>query len=145
MQEKRSRRRKAGRARLALRARNYVETHFASPHGCSTAKIAGRLEVSASLLCHRYRATFGVTIGNDIRKRRVAMAQELLDCEPDRLIKEIAAEVGYMQASYRSFFNAFRAETGMSPSTYQRIAAIRSKMPTAVPPAVIAQAQRRSA
>ena len=120
MQEKRSRRRKAGRARLALRARNYVETHFASPHGCSTAKIAGRLEVSASLLCHRYRATFGVTIGNDIRKRRVALAQELLDCEPDRLIKEIAAEVGYMQQQYWKWLKNILIQKGTEPRRWSR-------------------------
>jgi AraC-like DNA-binding protein len=60
-----------------------------------------------------------VTIRQHVRKLRIRMARELLISRPDQLIKEVAAGVGYCRRSHRTFLNAFRAETGMSPSRYQ--------------------------
>lgn len=111
--------RPSGREIAAL-ARQHIEDHYTSAEGCGTATIAALLGVSPSLLCHRYRAAHGVTIGQHVRRLRIGMARELLISQPDQLIKEIAAGVGYCRRSYRTFLNAFRAETGMSPSRYQR-------------------------
>ncbi len=44
------------------------------------------------------------------------------------LERNVAASVGYVRASYRTFLNAFRAETGMSPTDYQAIASARAQM-----------------
>lgn len=104
--------------RLAEEARSYIRRHFAKPEGCSTGEVADILGVSPSHLCHLYRANFGRTIGEEIRFHRIRRARRLLR-ETDLLIKEIAAESGYLHASYRAFLNAFRAETGVPPSTYR--------------------------
>lgn len=127
---------------LARRARRHIELNY---RATTTAKLAWLLGVSASFLCHRYRAAFGVTMGQDIRRLRIRLARHLIDREPERLIKEIAAEVGYVHVSYRSFFNAFRSETGMSPSTYQKIATIRPAMPSAHGLVELPEHERRTA
>lgn len=116
-----------GRTDIALLASELIADQYASP-SCGTTAIARRLGVSPSLLCHRFRSAWETTIGREIRRRRIAEARRLLDEKPDRLIKEIAGSVGYVRASYRTFLNAFRAETGMSPTDYQAIASARAQM-----------------
>ncbi len=105
---------------VAELARVHIERHYASAVGCGTTSIATLLGVSSSLLCHRYRAAYGVTIGQHVRRLRIGKARELLSSRSGQLIKEVAADVGYCRQSYRTFLNAFRAETGMPPSRYQR-------------------------
>lgn len=109
----------------ALAAREILLEHYTDPNLCSTTALAERLGVTASHLCHVYRSTWGATIGNDLRRLRVDLAKRLL---ADRTlpIKQVAARVGYERATYRAFFNAFRAETGMPPSRYRRLA-LRSR------------------
>lgn len=121
---------------VAELARAHIERHYASAIGCGTATIAELLGVSPSLLCHRYRDAHGVTIGQHVRRLRINMACELLGSRPGQLIKEVAADVGYCRQSYRAFLNAFRAETGMSPSHYQRraLASTRASQMEVEPP-----------
>jgi len=109
---------------LATEARDIVRRCYASSEGCSTAAIAATLGISASALCHRYRLRFDSTIGADVRRLRIERACRMLRADPDRLLKEVAAEVGYVHAAYRTFLNAFRRETGVAPTTY--VAALRS-------------------
>lgn len=113
-----------GNRNHALEARQLVRLYYDRPDHCSTGAIARRLGLSPSALCHRYRIAFGSTIGTDVRHLRIRRALELLREDPGRLFKEVAAEVGYTRAAYRTFLNAFRLETGMSPTTY--VAALRS-------------------
>jgi AraC-like DNA-binding protein len=110
---------------LATEARDIVRREYGSPDGCGTSNIAHRLGISPSALCHRYRLAFHSTIGRDVRRLRIEEARRLLRLQPDRLLKEVAAEVGYVHSAYRTFLNAFRAETGVSPTTY--IEAIRAR------------------
>lgn len=110
---------------VARLARDHIMKHYDAAGACKTAAIAEKLGVSTSYLCHRYRRTFDRTIGQEVRALRIRLAQRLL-LGSDRLIKEIAAEVGYGQASYRTFMNAFHAETGVSPSRYRRLARLRT-------------------
>lgn len=114
-----TRRRPFDRDRLAARARRIIETEYASSEGCDTRAIAERLGVSRSRLCHSYRRAYGTTIGQDVRARRIRLARHLLDEEPRRLVKEVAAQVGYGKRSYRTFFNSFRQVVGISPREYQ--------------------------
>ena len=108
----------------ATEARDIVRRCHASAEGCRTATIAAQLGISASALCHRYRLRYDSTIGADVRRLRIERACRMLRADPDRLLKEVAAEVGYVHAAYRTFLNAFRRETGVAPTTY--IAALRS-------------------
>ena len=111
----------AGDDELAARASAFIQTHFAGPRGCSTADVARAVQVSPSHLCHRFRSTYGCTIGQQVRQLRIRLARRLLE-DSDLLIKEVAADVGYLRSSYRTFLNAFRRETGVSPSEYRRVA-----------------------
>ena len=104
----------------AAEARELVRRYYDCPGRCGTATIASELGLSASALCHRYRLAFDSTIGADVRRLRIARACDLLRDDPSRLLKEVAAEVGYVHAAYRTFMNAFRAETGVAPTTYVR-------------------------
>jgi AraC-like DNA-binding protein len=108
---------------LAAMARVLVHRHYDSPDRCGTTALARRLGISPSALCHRYRLAFDSTIGADVRRLRIEHACQLLRTAPDRLLKEVAAEVGYVHSTYRTFLNAFRAETGVAPTTY--VAALR--------------------
>ncbi len=119
MRVSRQGRRPSGRE-VAELAHAHIERHYATADGCGTATIADLLGVSPSVLCHRYRSAFGKTIGQHVRRLRIGKARELLSSQSDQLIKEVAADVGYGRQSYRTFLNAFRAETGMSPSRFQR-------------------------
>lgn len=101
-----------------MEAREYIQRNSAVAGKCSPAKVARALEVTSSHLCHAYRQTFGITVGVEIRRRRINLACALL-ADWDRSLKELAAHVGYARATYRTFLNAFSKETGMSPSEYR--------------------------
>ena len=105
---------------LAAAARTIIERRFAREE-CSTGAIAERLGVNPSTLCRAYRAAYGRTIGEEIRRWRVALACRLIRDNPQRLLKQVAAEAGFRHAAYRTFLNAFRQETGMSPRQYRQI------------------------
>lgn len=104
---------------LPTRAMRHIVRHFDDAEGCGTTGIADALDVSPSHLCHRFRSEFGRTPGQEIRGRRIELAKRLLR-DTDMLVKEVAAEVGYLRSTYRAFLNAFRAETGMSPTEYRQ-------------------------
>jgi AraC-like DNA-binding protein len=97
-----------------------VTASFADPERCRTSAIAATLGVSESHLCHAYRDAYDRTIGQEVRRLRIRAACHLLE-RSDRLIKEVAAECGYGRSAYRTFLNAFRAETGIAPSTYRSL------------------------
>ncbi len=113
------RRRRPTQEALALEARRYILEHFADGERTSTGAMAEALGVTASHLCHVYQRVFGSTIGEHVRRLRIQKAMQLLR-DPDACIKQVAADVGYAKATYRAFFNAFRKETGMSPTAYRR-------------------------
>lgn len=110
---------------VAQDARRLVLHHFADGEASSTARLAERLEVTPSHLCHAYRNAWGTTIGADVRRLRIELAKRLL-ADGSLSIKQVAARVGYEQATYRAFFNAFCGEAGMPPSRYRR--RLRSKL-----------------
>lgn len=105
---------------IAQSARQIIERRFQETDPCTTRAIARRLGVSRSHLCHCYRDRYDSTISEDVRERRIALARRLIREDPDALVKEIAASVGFRRRSYRTFLNAFRKETGMSPRAFRR-------------------------
>lgn len=114
-------------ANVADQARQIVFSRYTDADACSTTRLADDLGVTASHLCHAYKAAFGTTIGNDLRRLRVDLAKRLL-VQRGLSIKQVAGLVGYEKATYRAFFNAFRAETGMPPSRYRRMALRRRRV-----------------
>ena len=112
--------RRATQAALAREARAYIRRNFADEELAGTSRMAQELRVTPSHLCHVYRQTFGITIGQQVSRLRVAKAARLFE-RSDLAAKQVAAEVGFARATYRAFLNAFHRETGMSPTAYRRL------------------------
>ncbi len=103
---------------LAIRARRVLERDFLTLGSRATHKVASELGVSTSHLCKVYRRRFGSTIGADLRSLRIDTARTLLRERRQLTLQEVAARCGFRHATYRSFLNAFRAETGATPSEW---------------------------
>lgn len=93
----------------------WLAQHAAS--GARISELAAHLAVSQQTLIRRFRAKLGMTPRAYLRYLRVISAQPQLR-ETDRPIGQIATIVGY--DDLKSFQDAFRAHTGMTPTQYRR-------------------------
>ncbi|HUR81342.1 MAG TPA: AraC family transcriptional regulator [Thermoanaerobaculia bacterium] len=95
----------------AQRARRLIEQHFASP--LSLGVIANEVGVHPVHLARQFRASEGCTVGEYIRRVRVAFAQrELL--ASDKPIAEIALAAGFSDQSQLT--KSFKRITGQTPA-----------------------------
>lgn len=78
--------------------------------------IADRVYASRTYLCIAFKQQTGQSVGAYLRACRVERAKELL-ADTAAPISEIARTVGYQRQS--SFSEAFRKETGASPSEWR--------------------------
>jgi AraC family transcriptional regulator len=96
------------------RARRMIEEEFASP--LSLSGIAAAVGVHPVHLARRFRATFGCTVGETIRRVRVGFAgRELV--MTDRPIAEIALAAGFFDQSQLT--KTFKRVTGWAPAAYR--------------------------
>jgi AraC-like DNA-binding protein len=109
-------------ARHLLRARDLIDTRYASPLDVPT--LAARAGVSPAHFARRFRATFGETPHQYLLSRRLERAQFLLR-ESDRSVAEICLDVGL--TSVGSFTTSFKRVVGMTPTAYRELA--RAPMP----------------
>ena len=79
--------------------------------------LAERLRVNPAYLTRAFKEAFGVSPGRYVLDLRVSYARKLLEEEPDREVKEIAAELGYSDQCY--FSRAFKRIVGVSPLEYR--------------------------
>ena len=105
-------------ARLYERFRRALENDFRAEK--SPAAYATRLGVHPNHLATAVRAASGLPPGEWIRARIVLEAQCLL-ANTTRAVKEIAAELGYVDEAY--FSRLFKKTVGLSPRDYQSGAA----------------------
>ncbi|MEO6002204.1 MAG: helix-turn-helix transcriptional regulator [Opitutus sp.] len=80
-------------------------------------QVAQSLNISASHLRARFRASCGVSLGRHLRRLRLEKACGLLRLSPNR-VTEIAEQCGFN--SIFSFSRAFRSTYGVSPLAYRR-------------------------
>ena len=99
---------------LSKRAQDLISTDFPR---ISVASLALRLGVSRQHLSGVYARTTGRTLVNEIRRKRIEIAQDLLR-KPHTPIGEIAHRVGYRSAT--TFGHAFRVVTGFTPRQWRR-------------------------
>lgn len=102
-----------------LRARELLrDTAHAFGLG-SVGEVAGELGVHPVHLARRFRAAFGLSPGEYVRRCRLDRARRMLlgSVAP---LAEIAAAAGFADQSH--FSNAFRKRFGMSPRSYRRAA-----------------------
>lgn len=78
-------------------------------------RCVGRHPVQISRQFHQY---FDCTIGEYLRRIRIAKAQSLLSC-PEMEVSQIALACGFCDQSH--FTSMFRRVTGMSPCLYRRL------------------------
>ncbi len=88
----------------------YLNLHLRS--NLSLDEIAQHFFISKYYLCHTFRAHTGVSILTYINKKRIAMAQQLI--EEGEPAASVADQVGF--GSYPSFYRAYCKITGSPPS-----------------------------
>ena len=100
---------------VVRRALDYIGRHLAEPFGAAQVKEA--LGIGRSALDKRFTAQLGRSIGEEIRRQRLARAKILLE-NTGRTIASVAAETGFCTPSHLA--NTFRAATGLSPRAWRK-------------------------
>ena len=85
-------------------------------HGVSLATLAAVAGLSTKTLISKYTAAYGQDPLEDLRKRRLDKARNLLT-GTDLPINDVAASCGF--SSQANFYNYFLRHTGVSPTTYR--------------------------
>jgi AraC family transcriptional regulator len=101
----------AARSRWQERARSLIEDEFASP--LTLAGIAAAVGVHPVHLARQFRASHGCTVGEYIRRLRVAFARQQLIAS-DTPIATIALEAGFSDQSQLT--KTFKRVTGQTPA-----------------------------
>lgn len=102
------------RSAAAERARHIIEQEFASP--LSLTMLADAVGVHPVHLARQFRASLGCTVGDYIRRVRIAFAREQL-ATFDRPIAEIALAAGFSDQSQLT--KSFKRVTGLTPAAYR--------------------------
>jgi AraC family transcriptional regulator len=96
------------------KVRAFLDAQYLSEHRlCDLASLAGVHRVH---LVREFRKHYGVTIGQHIRKRRIAHACELL-ARSDLLLREIARVCRFVDQSH--FSRQFKKLSGLTPAEYR--------------------------
>ncbi len=101
----------------------YLEKHIAAPF--TLAVLAHELNISVSLLSHRYREEAGMTAKARLMRLRMERVRQMLIA--GHTLKATAAAAGFTDPYYLS--RAFTREEGLSPRAYLR--KIRAEVPPA--------------
>jgi YesN/AraC family two-component response regulator len=94
---------------------HYLSAHYAEEISSETLSV--RFGLVPSYLSKVFRRQTGMSPTEYLAKRRVEKARELLEQNPDLLIREAAALVGYKDPYY--FSKLFKKNTGLWPTQYQ--------------------------
>jgi AraC-like DNA-binding protein len=107
--------------------KKYIRNHYNEK--INLQKIANLACLSTTYLCYLFKQVEGITIHAYIEHIRMEKAAYMLITE-DRIIRDIAEEVGYPQSTY--FTKLFIKHFGMKPVEYRvshRPSAIKNKWP----------------
>ena len=108
----------AANPRLVDQMLAYAHDHYHKPMGLK--EVAQALGRNASHLSTLFSRGTGLAFHAYLDELRLAKAKELL-LDRTRSIAQVASETGY--ASEDWFRHAFKAHTGLSPSTWRRLEA----------------------
>lgn len=93
---------------------DYVRSHYSEQ--INLKKVAKKFFINASYLGRTFQKTVGVSFNEYVNQLRIDEAKRLL-VQTDKLIYEIANQVGFIESSY--FIVKFTQEVGKSPSEYR--------------------------
>lgn len=79
-------------------------------------KIARKYGFATAYLGRIFKETYGITMGDYLVQLKIADAKQIMRQNPDMLLKEVAAMVGYPDQYY--FSKVFKKKTGIWPSQY---------------------------
>ena len=115
---------------LRAEARRLVETLVddSLQEPPSPAALASKIGMGLGRFLREFKATFAATPHQYIQQRRLARACELLRGS-DASLSTVALETGF--ASHSHFSTAFRAATGVTPSSYRRADLTNRSSPSA--------------
>ncbi len=99
---------------LVERIKRRIDQHYTHP--LTVDGLAEGFQISRSHFSSIFKKGMGVTFVEYLNRVRVAAACELLR-DSDRLVKQIAVEVGF--GSKQNFIRVFRAVTGLTPSDFR--------------------------
>jgi LacI family transcriptional regulator len=94
----------------------YLNEHISAPIGVQ--ELASRVGVSRRWMEYAFREALGESPYQYIRRRRLKLAQRLLEKNANARIYEVALQTGFSSAKQLSM--AFSQEFGTSPREYQR-------------------------
>lgn len=101
---------------LASRARTHIQTFI--HENITTASIAESLKYNPDYLGRIFKETYGLSITDEIHRRKIQIARRLLS-DSAMNIDEISAESGFNDTTY--FRRVFRKITGLSPLAYRKL------------------------
>lgn len=99
---------------LAEDVKKYLDQNYSS--NITYMQLSKEFGFSSSYLNKLLKNRYGTTIVNYIIYKRVEHAKKMIKEDPDRMIKDIAVELGYSDPYY--FSKVFHKQTGMWPSEY---------------------------
>lgn len=101
---------------LAYQVKNWLDKNFTSQITYKIFQdIFGHNEKYLSTL---FKAEFGISPSKYIGELRLNMAKNLMESNPDILLKDVAEIVGFTDAFY--FSRVFKSHEGISPSTFMK-------------------------
>ena len=99
----------------ARRVKEFIDESLDSKirlHDC-----ANKVNLSVSYFTHAFKATFGVTLSDYIRRRRIERAQQLMLASYQPL-SQIATACGFAHQSH--YCRVFRSVIGLTPNVWRR-------------------------
>ena len=101
---------------LIQEIQNYIDANLAGDLSLQT--IADAFYVNPAYLCRVYKQRTGITIGEEITSKRIALAKRMLS-RKEYKIYEIANKSGYESAAY--FTRVFKKHEGVSPQAWRDV------------------------
>jgi AraC-like DNA-binding protein len=103
-------------SRLASRVDTFIKTNFHKP--IHPAEIATKFNLNVDYVGRLYKQSFGITLTEAIRRRRLKRAREHL-LHSDANMNEIAHECGFGSSTY--FRRSFKQCEGISPTRWRAL------------------------
>jgi AraC-like DNA-binding protein len=97
----------------------YLENCFAGEQSPRVSELAALLGIPREKLSREFASSYGVPLSAYLKRRQIRRAQQLL---ADSTLS--TTRIGYLCGfgTRRTFYRAFRRDTGMSPDQYRRVA-----------------------